>query len=637
MARRNRKRNPVQKRPVQTAAAVSAPEPVSAPVPVSPVRPAEFRKEEQIRWFDVVLLVLLALASHLLFQQVDILHTGGASFAYLNGHISDFYSYVASKIWSAMYMPTTYILFAIWNLPLKLLGIQTEVITHVPYGIQLWYSALPILAYALSALMIQRICQVAGFSRKKARIAAYAFASAPLAFFSQFIFGQYDSLTLFFMLLGTYYYLKNRTFRFVLFFSIAMTCKYYALLIFIPMLVLKEKKILRIILQAAGFMVPFVLETLFYLQDKKMLNDITRFNATGYIFNVSLDTGFRQSISLVILGFVAVCAWAFFTNPKDQTELFRWMIYFSSLVIFLTFGLSMWHPQWLILAVPYMVLGSMMHKRSDVFWILDLILMVCFVWFTVRFWQYELDQNLMRAGVLAPVIGERYNAALTMQDFYRINDVSMPFSIVSSILLVNALFKHPRFQVESPAQADKSYPGLLRTRFLIGVALFIVPALLCLNSMLRSPYAFSSWIQKAHSADWVLELREEGPEITQTFIPAKETVERLDLKMENHDVARKGQIRITLSDVTDAKTLGEYSLDMTQIRNAVKTTVTFDPVPLNMTHTYQWTLRAHPEEDGFTGIYYLPRNELEEQVYGWNACADGTEQEFYFAMDAFGR
>ena len=592
--------------------------------------------EERVRWFDAVLFVLIALASHLLFQQVDILHTAGASFALLNGHILDFYSYVAAKIWSAMYMPTQYILFAIWNLPLKILGIQTEVTTSVPFGVQLYYTGLPILAYAMSALLLEKICMLVGFSKNKSRIAAYAFAASPIAFFSQFIFGQYDSLTVFFILLGTYFYLKDQDLGFVASFAVAMTCKYFALLIFVPMLLLKEKNVWKILLKGAGFFVPFLLETLFYLQDRRMLSDVTRFNATGYIFNVSFDTGFRQTISLVMLGFVAVCAWAFFTDPRNRTELFQWMVYFLSLVMFLTFGLSMWHPQWLILAVPYLVLGTMMHRRSDVFWLLDLVMMLCFVWFTVRFWQYEIDQNLMRAGILSGMIGERYNAALSMQDIYRINDVSLPFSVISAIFLVNGLFKHPKYLVE-PAEKEKAEIGVLRLRFIAGVCLFIVPALLCLGSMLKQPFAFSSWIQKAHDAQWVLELKDASSPIEQHFDARKPSVERLDIKFETHDIARKGQICVELWDGTTDTKQGSFTAPMQDIRNAVRTTLTFDAVPLEEGHDYYWRLWLEPEEDGFTGIYYMPEDWLEEIVVGWDAYYEGTEQPYYFAMDAYGR
>ena len=44
-----------------------------------------------------------------------------------------------------------------------------------------------------------------------------------------------------------------------------------------------------------------------------------------------------------------------------------------------------------------------------------------------------------------------------------------------------------------------------------------------------------------------------------------------------------------------------------------------------------------PEEDGFTGIYYMPEDWLEEIVVGWDAYYEGTEQPYYFAMDAYGR
>ena len=188
-----------------------------------------------------------------------------------------------------------------------------------------------------------------------------------------------------------------------------------------------------------------------------------------------------------------------------------------------------------------------------------------------------------------------------------------------------------------PEEKEKAEIGVLRLRFIAGVCLFIVPALLCLGSMLKQPFAFSSWIQKAHDAQWVLELKDASSPIEQHFDARKPSVERLDIKFETHDIARKGQICVELWDGTTDTKQGSFTAPMQDIRNAVRTTLTFDAVPLEEGHDYYWRLWLEPEEDGFTGIYYMPEDWLEEIVVGWDAYYEGTEQPYYFAMDAYGR
>ena len=590
---------------------------------------------KRIRWFDWAVFAVLAVLCNLVFQQADILHTGGASFAYLNGHITDFYSYTNSTIGGCRYMPTTYILFAVWNLPLKLLGLKTDVSMAATLPVQLWYTGLPILAYAGIAVVMFRLALLMGFSEKKARVAAYAFAASPIAFFSQFIIGQYDSLTLFFVMLGVYYYFKNDTVRFVLFFSVAMTCKYFALLIFVPMVLLKEKKVWPILRQGVCFMLLFAAETAFYLQDKAMAGNIIGFNATGYIFNVALDTGTNfPKISLVILVWGSLCAWAFFTNPENLLSRWKWFLYLESLVMFCVFGLSMWHPQWVMLAVPFLVFGTMMHKRNDIFWLLDLGMMLAFVWFTEYGWPNNLDQALMRQGILNDLIGPRYFSGLTMESFYSYSR-SIPFSVLSGLFLINTLFKHPKYQIESPEADTDPQIGLLRTRFLAGIALFLVPCAVCLFTMLRGPYALSEHVANAISPDYVIALQDEkgSRELEQYFRPDRDTVERIDVKFDGYEHTEGGDVLITMVDTTAKKTVKELRLPRSAIVSPAAHHITFDPVPVDPSHRYKLVFSCDPAGSDYLGVYYDPA----DVPKAFQVAVDGKRKRFSLAVDVFGR
>ena len=76
-------------------------------------------------WRFYVYVFVLTLC-FLLFQQGDLRHTIFSSFAYLNGHFVDFYEYNRKYLGRNDYLPLTYIIFAIWNIPLYLLGLVTS-------------------------------------------------------------------------------------------------------------------------------------------------------------------------------------------------------------------------------------------------------------------------------------------------------------------------------------------------------------------------------------------------------------------------------------------------------------------------------------------------------------------------------
>jgi hypothetical protein len=80
----------------------------------------------------------------------------------LNGHITDFYDYNKPLVDGNDYLPLMYIIFAIWNLPLKILGLTHDVET---YGIWLnipeliWTKLLLVVFYFASAYIMYKICR----------------------------------------------------------------------------------------------------------------------------------------------------------------------------------------------------------------------------------------------------------------------------------------------------------------------------------------------------------------------------------------------------------------------------------------------------------------------------------------------
>ena len=49
-----------------------------------------------LRWYDWVILFALMAFLFLAYQMHDLAHTAGCSYGYLNGHIFDFYDYLAA-------------------------------------------------------------------------------------------------------------------------------------------------------------------------------------------------------------------------------------------------------------------------------------------------------------------------------------------------------------------------------------------------------------------------------------------------------------------------------------------------------------------------------------------------------------
>ena len=208
---------------------------------------SEFRGAKFLLYWSILIL------SFLLFQHPDLYHTATSSYAYLEGHFIDFYDHNKTVMEFTHYLPIIYFLYAIWNLPIYLLGYTTSPekthfswvplnLPSVPIEI-IWWKILLIILFFSSAYALGKISELVLSDKSHSKqLARILFATSPIAIFSVFIFGGYDIFSVFFTLIGFYFYLKKNIHLFVFFFSIAISFKFFAAVIFLPLLLLIEKK-----------------------------------------------------------------------------------------------------------------------------------------------------------------------------------------------------------------------------------------------------------------------------------------------------------------------------------------------------------------------------------------------------------
>ena len=101
--------------------------------------------EKPLLIWDYVAFAAIAVFCFLVFQQSDLLHTAGCSYGYLNGHFRDFYDYCGTFDIHPAYMPSFYLIFAIWNIPMRLFGVVTFPTENLPVLAILWAKLLPCL------------------------------------------------------------------------------------------------------------------------------------------------------------------------------------------------------------------------------------------------------------------------------------------------------------------------------------------------------------------------------------------------------------------------------------------------------------------------------------------------------------
>ncbi len=582
---------------------------------------------------DWIIWGLFVIVCFVSYQYGDILHTGGSSIAYLNGHFADFYEYNKDLMGGNNYMPTTYVLFAIWNIPVRLLGLITEPSMSVGAVVRMWYKFGTFLLFLGTGYVIYKICIEKLVPQNKAVLAAFLFVSNPIAIYSELIFGQYDILTTFFICLGFYYYVKEEQKKFVLSFAVAITCKYFAILIFIPLLLLKEKNVWKMIRDIAGGFSLFVIETLLYLTSDAFVSGVFGFGAVDYIFNVSLDTGFAK-ISIVVLLWGLLCAFCYFKQCSGYDWL-SWGIYVSCMVMFLSFGLSMWHPQWLLMAMPFLTLGMFFNKDMDIYLLLDLLLMVLFTLYVVNTWTRACDQNLFNLGIFARyTIGIEQN--ITMSDLLVLKDTNLIFSLWAAVLLSYVVYLHPK-KMFRPENAGSNFrKSILRLRYIGGCCIFILPSVLsvALNTILPNVvYASSQEITEIVGA------MQEGDVYEQVFTVQKDSITGIAINIgtyqkENHSILKCELIHKNTDSICntleiDTSELVDNQYVRFEFEDAVK-------VIAGETYAVRISGKRIFSEDTFT--FYRMGEKPESTVESGNyAMINGIKQNYDLAIMIYGK
>jgi len=582
----------------------------------------------RISKLDWVIFAAMAVFCFFSFQQADILHTGGSSISYLNGHILDFYSYNLQLGLGDVYMPSTYILFAIWNIPIRVLGWIIEPTMDVERKVWLWYKLLPTLFYLASGFLIYKIlCQIKA-NQAQAKLGAFLFLSTPISFFSQFIFGQYDSFMVFFTLLGIYYWLKDDLLKFSLFFGVAITFKYTALLVFFPLLLLREKRYGKIILSCVEAAALFVIETAIYLPTGGY-QCVTDFGAVGYVTNTSIQATYF-SIAIIIVLWILICGYAYFQDCADRESLYKWGVYLSSMVCFLMFGLCQWHPQWVMFAVPFLVLGMVFHEKGDVFLLLDFLLMAAFVWVTVTMWPNHVDQDLLRRGILGRFIADKGNFPVIMKDLLHSPGLPICFSVFCGGLLVATLFKHPRYMLNNVSERVTEATGLIRLRYIGGIAIFVVPAMICFGIMLAQPDLLSN----NGSMSAPLNPIAESSDVRQYFTASESTLTEVQVAVGTYMRENQGSLIVGLYRAETDELLAETEADISKFEDNQYCSIELPETDLNESEQYylKFQTELNSSEDLLT-IYHTAEQTANENSY---AVVNGEATDFNLCVNLYG-
>ncbi len=394
-------------------------------------------KVSKIEWIVVILLFIIFFA---LFLYSDICHTTSRGIVFweclFNGKLNEFYaypylgvegSYLPEGTFTGAYDFILYVIFALWDFPLWCFEKVTQLSFLSVYGGRLYAKCIVLVFFVISAWILRKIVQILTVNENLANWAVFWYMTSSLVISSVVLQGGYDIISVCFTLLGIYLYIQNEDWKFVAAFAMAVTCKMFALFIFIPLILLRHKKISKILGRFLSVIsliaIPKVIIGISsivaaILKQDKLADSFGKITAIQTdILLVSADADFVIPSNSIIahsniindsmfannagaINFSNIPLFFFFTfgfwwvcwKKKQATQyeiVYYCLIGMSIFVLFVDLK-----PYWIILLVPYVVLMLVLNadRFSDNV-ILELLFSMGYVVFQSykRYWCYSLE------------------------------------------------------------------------------------------------------------------------------------------------------------------------------------------------------------------------------------------------------
>ena len=559
----------------------------------------------QLDWIisSVILLILFVSCA-----QGDIRLTGNRSFL-MYEHFTDFYkaSYEQSGGYYANYLPSTFIVYAIWNLPLYLTGHLPEAILTNSFVNIMWYKLLPVLVYYATGHFLYKIGMIAGFGEKKSRLCKFAFLVFPVAVFSQFIFSQYDIFTVFFMVLGLYFYLKEDMWKFAFCFGFATTFKYHAVLYYLVLLVLKEKKIRSWIKYTAVMALPVLVEVIPNINSIYFRRNVLGFSALKFV-QKPFAVGFFCGINLVAAAAAFVLLWAYQRRARDSEDLFSWAMFFSVAMSFAVFGLASWNPQWLLIIVPFLVLNIMINENGNMMVMMTNIFVLALYIFCS---QTMVGQSVLNCGIFKYILPSQ-EFAVRMWDVYRYHDEKILCTAMWVVLLAYVVFGHPRYHNRKGTAVSAGLMWQIRSAFIFGVLAYVVPLGICAAAMFQGKIVFSDTSLRDLEPNNVIEI-DENSMVRQEIIADGTELSNIKIRVWNGEQSISDQISVKIIE----KDTGNVIYEGTKETDGFKTNSALycfmnESVQVQQGKTYVLELASQAEDGKGIGLYCVSADSSQE-------------------------
>lgn len=432
---------------------------------------------------DWIFVGIFSVIAFLTFGYTDIYMTARNSceliHCILEGRIQEFY------LTESVYTLPTYILYAAWNIPFYMceriagIGILENNFYYVIFN--LWNKILPYLFALLFVNETVKLAEDLELSVEKRKWIKYLMISSPIFIFSQLLFGQYDTFWLVFLMMAIRELIKENKNKFALWIGVAASFKVLPIILAIPLLLLVEKKITKLIRYGAEMCIlPGLFEVIKMLAPKSELTSSFMSAQIKGLFSTGFEHKFG-TLSLFLMFYVLICIFLYIINWEELTKekKYKLVLYVSILIFSVMFALMEWHPQWFLMFVPFVVISMFVHDNVVTQIYIDIVTAVLLIIMAVIIGSNSnVNETMIQQGVLSWIDGNVTQNRL--YDIYTLRgkmNVAMYHSCLSAVVLSQLIVHFPKRKYLRKEYINEVHIFLLWGRVLC-LYIFIIPVII---------------------------------------------------------------------------------------------------------------------------------------------------------------
>lgn len=280
--------------------------------------------------------------------------------------------------WSINYNIMMYIFVAIFVFPFR------NLLPSYSFVYFIYVQSIIAALFVYCGVLCKKLIRDFGLDRSFEKTVPFLFMTSGMAIFCSVGFGQLDMVFIVIVLWALRFYAKKKYYRFSILMAFAIAFKTFPLLLFIPLILLANKKIKDIIAHLATGLSVTLLHSLIYSGSEgykvmmKLLDDEQYFVeklSMSRIDNGDLFNG-MFGIALFIVAFVIICAFAYFkdVDADDKKSLYTYVALIGFLVYVDLFCFLIWHIAWLVPMALFMAMLIPLFPKTEKLMVMNLVL-----------------------------------------------------------------------------------------------------------------------------------------------------------------------------------------------------------------------------------------------------------------------